>query len=414
MLRIKKLYFILWAMFSFSVHAEPFDYQYHIDWLPSYSHKVISGNNYLDRKTNFFTSDLRADTKVNYDFWQLVLRPRLISDYQTDSRFGANEYYFLGSITEGFASAQVTEKISLSIGRQSYQWGPAELVSWSNSLFHFNYDYRSFFYRENGKYLAKFSYSPSKNVSWVLMGEALNSHLKSDYEDSLHNVKYKTKGLLKGEVVFDKASDYLGITFASGEEKSHHLGFYGAYGVNEKISLYTDSRLSFGSSYYDMTNVGVFKTWHLKEDQQSKIRPLVSIGTRLEESYDLRFEYIYNSLGFNGDQLKDVLASTRATNPYALYNLLILSKNGRELLGRHYFYTSLRLPNMGANESITYYVRHFYSLQDHSFTIQLNAEKNLTDSLVGYLETDTAVGKQDSELRFQNDFVGHVGVKWSY
>lgn len=409
-----KLLFLFTLSFITSAYAQELDYQYNIDWLPVYTYKKLPAVNYARQSAHTLSNDLRLESKIQYKGWQAVLRPRAIADSQLDDELSNSRSGLRAFFNEAFLARTVNDEMDLSAGRLNYQWGPAELVSWSNSLFHFNYDYRSFFYIEKGKYLVKGSYTPSKNVSFVVLAEVLNEHMKTDYEDSLLAQEYKRKALLKSEIVFEKASDYAGLTLATGEVKSKHLGLYGAYGLTEAISFYTDSRLSFANSYYELLQIGPYQSWKLVNDDYDKVKPLASVGIRYESSYDLRFEYIYNSLGLNNQQMQKALGSLNYANPYALANLLILNKSGRELLGRQYFYTSLRLPDLGQNENMTLFLRHFLSLQDYSFTVQLNLERSLTDSLVGYIETDSAFGNKMSELKFLNQFTGRIGGRWTF
>ena len=402
-------------LISFSImsllpaHAEGLNFQYHLDWLPSYGWQ---NNNlqYLEKNTSYLSNDFRGDFKSSYEDTQLVFRPRLLANVDMKAIKDRQTNLFLSEV---YLAHQISGETQISVGRQSYQWGPAEFISWSNTIFHFDYNARSFFYKEDGHYLVRGSYSPTKNASWILMSEGLNEHAKTDNEKFIHGQEYQRKILLKSEIIFLKSSDYIGITFSTAERESKNVGLYGNLEVADGISIYTDSKVTTDVTYYDLTKNSGFDTWKLVEKDKD-LHPMMLFGARYEGSFDLRIEYIYNSLGLNQSELKTAISSIGPTNLFALFNSAILNHSGRELLGEQYLYTSFRIPNLGDREDLSLYLRHFYSFQDQSNTLAFLAEKELFSSLVGYLEIEKSFGSKSDELSLLASFTGKAGVKWSY
>jgi hypothetical protein len=148
--------------------------------------------------------------------------------------------------------------------------------------------------------------------------------------------------------------------------------------------------------------------WLLIKSNKKNINYL--IGTRIEfTDADFRLEYSHQDIGLKKDEITK-----------ALYTSMIMGKadyllkNGREMLGKDYIYSALRLPNLSEKNDLTVYLRYLFSLQDNSQSIQTYFEKNYNDHTVLYLEMEKNIGKATDELKLFSSINGQVGGKWSY
>ncbi len=367
-----------------------FDYNANLDALPYLS---------INRTPNSISRilDIRVDSKYSYKDWSATLRPRFVINSTTNQNTKD-----LFNVTEATLSHLPNGSFSFTVGKQNFEWGPAEFMSWSNPFVHLNRAAKSFFYKQEGTYLDRLNYAPTKNFNATFIYEIGNKEFKNDREDFTKGLDYKNKSLLKAEYSFDGSTNYIGATVATGEASSYHTGLYGAYYPKEFLSFYTDSKISMNQSYYDMNN------WLLIKSNKKNINYL--IGTRIEfTDADFRLEYSHQDIGLKKDEITK-----------ALYTSMIMGKadyllkNGREMLGKDYIYSALRLPNLSEKNDLTVYLRYLFSLQDNSQSIQTYFEKNYNDHTVLYLEMEKNIGKSTDELKLFSSINGQVGGKWSY
>lgn len=367
-----------------------FDYNTNLDALPYLS---------INRSPNSISKilDIRVDSKYSYKDWSVVARPRFVmnstNDQNTKDRF---------NFTEATLSHLPNGSFSFTVGKQNFEWGPAEFVSWSNSLVHLNHSAKSFFYKQEGIYLDRLNYAPTKNFTATFLYEVGNKNLKNDYEDFTKNLEYKNKSLLKAEYTFEESAHYVGATIATGEASSYHAGIYGAYYLRDFISIYTDSKITIDQSYYEINN------WTLIKSNKKNLNYL--IGTRVEfTNSDFRFEYSHQDIGLTKNEFKKALYTSLAMGKSDYF-----LKSGRDILGKDYFYASLRLPNLSSKNDLTVYLRYLLSMQDYSQSLQTYFEKNYNDHTVLYIEMEKTLGSSTDELKISSSFNGQIGGKWSY
>jgi hypothetical protein len=102
-------------------------------------------------------SELRPDLRFEYaSQLAAVVRPRLQLQFQQARRGGAwgpERSAASAEWIELYATWRLDERLALSYGLQSFQWGPAELVSPSNRIFHTTGFYRDPLYVVRGRHL---------------------------------------------------------------------------------------------------------------------------------------------------------------------------------------------------------------------------------------------------------------------
>ncbi len=393
---------------SFQLFANDVAVNYSLDLYSSYKTIKIE-NSFIESHDQFFNNDLRFGLDLLYKNSQLIMRPRGIFNLNLENTSAINDRFFFDEL---YFSHKFTDSFELFVGKQSFQWGPAELISWSNNVFHFNVNSRSFFYKEEGRNLVRVNYFFSRNTSLVLLGEMFNEDLNNDSDLSISEKKFDNTLLAKVETIFENPANYLGVTLSTSRYQTKNLGIYNNFELYEGTSFYTDSRLSLNQQYYQLKDNASYFSWVINE-KRDKLEGMFLGGLRLESSVDFRLEYIYNSIGLTSKSLKNALTTIHPLNPNNQRNLKILNSSGREIIGEHYLYSSLRIPNLGKSDDLTLFFRHLYSFQDYSQTFAFLLEKNISDQTVGYLEFEKSIGKINSELRLNSVSSYLLGLKLS-
>jgi hypothetical protein len=360
---------------------------------------------------NSLAADLRGELKWKSDLSQLVLRPRYTAEYMNISVAGESsvkkESHW--DVTDAFGETYLTSELSVTAGLQVYQWGPAELLSPSDPLFHFNSRQRSFGYKEKGKMLLRANYSLSRAQNVVLVVEPVTNN-ESEWIES---ERFVPKALVKFEIQNDDGSGNIGLVAGREEHETNFAGTYFTVPIAEGFSFYSDAKSSEREVNFRPVQKGLLTDLEYSSDP--KKWPVLSItGLRWEGSFDVRVEYIYDSAGFSKDEMAQAFDSVRnPLNPAYLQNLARFQKPGLELLGQRYLYFSYRVNEPFERKDLNIYLRTLYSLQDYSAQSQIEFDKAASDNLVVYGNLTGSSGKKDDEFKILNDWQSLVGVKWA-
>ena len=86
--------------------------------------------------------------------------------------------------------------------------------------------------------------------------------------------------------------------------------------------------------------------------------------------------------------------------------------SGMELLGEHYAYASLRIPDLWKqNNNVA--LRYVHSLMDQSGSVQLAWDLAIGDAWTLFAEADVSVGDKTQELSALEKASGEIGLKWN-
>ena len=359
--------------------------------------------------------DLRDDFSLSYkDDNRLVLRPRILLTTGTVEYTNPSESKNVSTskidLTDAFYESQLLPSFSMTLGLQVYQWGPAELLSPSNPIFHFNSSQRSYFYKEKGHVLARANLTLG-NLSMVALSEVVSNNEAYWIAEK----QFSPQSLLKTEWRFENPSNYAGFVVGEQEQQHAFIGEYLVFYPVEGFSLYFDARHSQGITAYmpQLSNTGFYV---MAEDDllQNQTITLATAGLRYEgAAADLRLEYISNQAGYNKTDLENAKRAVTEISPFLATNITRFFHSGLELPGANYLYLSARFPDFWTLRDVNLYLRYLMSLQDNSGSFQINFDKVLTESLVGFVETDFAQGDNDRELTILNRWQALVGIKWS-
>ncbi len=337
-------------------------------------------------RLDLFDSDLR-----------FVLRPRargVAQDQRELTPPGDEQLYDWDLyMNESFFSARPTENAEIIIGRQNYQWGPAELLNPSNILFPEILTRTEPFYEVRGRTMARVNLGLGTEWSWVTMAE-LNPLEDENFENdasvkdtSLNRIQSKL------EYAWDNAGKMVGLTVGKLDLADETLvtgGGYGSYAINDAFQIYTDFVLQKDPQAAD------FGTDAIAFYGIAGVRYTSATGT------EFRLEQVRNGFGKSRKELDDIRAylndpSTR------LEALSTLGFSRAALPGRDYVYGAFRYSSQATVANVfrqpMLSIRSLVSLNDGSSFSSMAFEAGLSDWLTLYVFGGMAAGNADSELR---------------
>lgn len=397
-----------------------------VDWLNGVYARTVAESVYNPHNTFFeidragFRSDLNMDYRWIYNSkHRVVLRPRLYSQYvDIEYSDGVQPYTIQRNrgkieLTEAFGEAWISDQVSLTLGLQNYQWGPAELISPSNPIFHFSREQRSVLWKEKGHNLVRMNWSPTETFSFVALAEVANNQEAIFIADR----EFRQKSIFKTEFRSQKeAQNYLGLAAGQEEESKSFGGAYFNWMMLESLSIYGDSRFTHQGFTYAPKDTRGGLTVDMLEDERyspNAMHHLGVFGTRYEGTYvDLRLEYVNNSRGFDLVEMEKAVLSASPLNPNFEQNIRRLIRPGLEFYGKHYGYFSLRIPDVGSNNQWQFYLRYLHSGMDGSGMISPSFERSMGDNFILYGEGRHSTGSRDREFTLQEKAFFFLGVKF--
>lgn len=342
-----------------------------------------------------------------------ILRPsyRLLGqriEYK-DPVEGKHGFYGKPDLTDAFIDFSLPKGFVFSVGKQSYQWGPSETQSPSNPLFHFERDAKSFLFQEVGKGFVKLNGGLSSTSTLTLLGEVFDNREPNWISEQ----SFSSKFLARYEKQFESSLNYFGLTAGQIEKQRSFVGEYWNWVLSDAISFYGDARQTQGANNYEpVLNAYGLYDMELAAESKSRYFTLSTLGLRWEGDWDIRLEWLYNEAGYNAEQMKNALSAGSTLAPNLVQNLRRISRSGLELLGKNYGYFSLRQPKFLSISDLTFFLRHFKSLQDGSSATQINLEGPLSDSTIGYLGSSFAAGQSLQEFTLADRVQILFGARW--
>ena len=188
-------------------------------------------------------SELRPQFSVSRGTaFRFLLRPRWILDATEAKLANPDETRDQAKgrveLSDMYVESEVRPWLHGTLGLQVYQWGPAELLSPSNPLFHFSNQGRSSFYKEKGKLLARLNLDWNKNFNTILMLEPLSNQDPEFVAQS----DFVSKFLIRNEYRSANGVDSVGFAFGREELSTSFVGQYFNWMPTEGWSLYADSK----------------------------------------------------------------------------------------------------------------------------------------------------------------------------
>lgn len=371
-------------------------------------------NQVLTLPSEYYDADFRSEVKYRTRSNQVIVRPRWQGYSQKITNQATNQTLQEAKgkidLTDAFIETNWNAKLSTTLGLQVYQWGPAEILNPSNSLFHFNSKQRGLFYKEKGQVLIRSNWSLNKENILVLAIEPISNAEPEWIDDD----KFVAKFILKYEKSWLQTANYFGLVAGSEEKSNFYVGEYFNFSPIEGFSIYSDLKHPQYQQNYEPVFNGFSYDMEKVDNPKNQWQTLAVAGLRWESNFDIRLEYIYNSMGFDKNKL--INARLSASNIFSAkyaQNLKRYFKSGLELLGQEYLYASLRVSEPFDFKDFNFYTRTVYSLQDQSSQLQIEFDKSFLDSWTGFASQSFSYGEDNSEFRLLNSWQTTLGLKLS-
>jgi hypothetical protein len=317
--------------------------------------------------------EARPDWSLEYGLFQMVLRPRGTyewsqSDFKTQGSSktsGKTTESTDAYLSEGFMVVDLSDTTAFTLGRQNYQWGPAESLNPSNFIFHENVSQRSVFFESMGKDIIRLNYTPFKSLSAVALLEFQENKEIKPY--GAFN-EFRPASLVKIDFSWNGGAEYVGLTAAKSE--SQQMTWDGiktswnsriAWGEYfnllfpwiDGLSVYADMGHQKGSagwypSLAPQKNLIYYDKKYLEDE---KIRTTGVFGLRYDfiDGEILRFEYTRDEHAYSATERSLAVASV---TPSSSADPVLLGKNiqhywnrGIDLGTPEAYLLSLSMPN---------------------------------------------------------------------
>ena len=395
------------------------NFKYSVGWWNYDDYKLLNPrvvdptNILLQYPTNILESDLRPDVSLTLDSLQLIVQPRLQYLYSWINYTGLNSQgtsQIQFQFSQAYASLNVTDWLALAVGMQNYQWGPAELISPSNSVFHFSPYQRSIVWVEPGRWLGRANFSIGQNWSLIFLDEfAPNQQPSWNAGESFSNT-----AMGKLEYKTDRGTDYIGVTGGGGLSVRPWIGEYGVWEFADGFSIYVDARQVSGSNaFYPEVLPSGYVQMQQSLLNSNQILGLTVAGFRYESTIDWRLEFLDNEIGYSVADFQNAVAGASEVSPYLAANLNYFLYPGLELYQRHYLYTSLRAPDLGKKKLYTLMARYFVSIDDGSANMTGSVQRLWGDHGMFFLEASYLYGGSNNEINFLFNFEVLGGLRLS-
>ncbi len=347
--------------------------------------------------------ELRPSLRWDLGAASLVLRPRFVGAgawTANGADLGAGGTLastYAAELVELYGVWNVSERLTLAYGLQNFQWGPAEIMSPSNRLFHqTGYDTTplTIWY---GQHLFRANVSLGKSWSAVFL---LEPRAAADGPSFNAGDDFTPKGQVKLEYATISGAAYVGVTAGDGEAARAWFGEYGMWQITDAVSVYADVVHTRGSRAWYPVLEASGPTWARRQLDDDRLFTLGVVGARYtwQGGVDLRAEVVHHDAGWDGDEVARAVALVRAGAALAPATVLPYLAPGLELVGKDYAYASLLLPELGCSEALTLHARYLVSLRDGSGGGSLTGEWLASGSLSLYFSLSGVHGPRDGEL----------------
>jgi hypothetical protein len=331
---------------------------------------------------------------------------------ETSAGWQPEQYEATAQWIEGYASWRVSDRLSVSYGLQNFQWGPAELVSPSNRIFHASGFYKDPVYVVRGRHLVRANVSAGRAWSLVVLAEVAENG-----EDPFVAMEpFERKAQAKLEYTAPSGDLYAAFTAGAGARSRGWFGEYFTVPLVAGLAVYGDAVHTVGrNAWYPLeTPLGPAFARTATKTRRPRTTALGGLRYAFENGNDLRFEYLFDEAGWTDDQLALAEKAAAASLTTDRSGLAAFLAPGFELLGRHLLYASLSLPDLPPAERTRLQARVLWSLTDGSGAAFLTGSYDATDSVVAFLSLSATTGPADGALSrlTRATFAAGATVSW--
>ena len=380
------------------------------------------GNNVyrLSKQQGFL--QLRSNDLYRYGPVTFEVRPRGAyygrTEPETIPQEASKKSYSEIYSNESFVQIDFSKSARLVVGRNNFQWGPAELLSPSNFLFPDLIVKPEPYYEVKGLTIARFNYTAGP-WTWVTIAE-LQPLKDYSYELDPNYQEFSQQRLLtKIEATFNGDADAVGLTLGSRvrDEKTMPLaGLYATYTPNDAWQVYTDTLLGQGSDTPEVTDQGV--SFARATDGNLYVFSLAGVRYTFVDGTEVRLELIHNQFGFSKTEQSKLLDTMKTGGIAQLAALGVAHSQRSPLYGQNYVYGAVRWLGparfLGIFQSPIVALRGLYSVDDGSSSVFSTFEGGLTDNMTFYAFAGATGGAEDTDLRRLTDGSGGIALKYSF
>lgn len=366
-----------------------------------------------------YQPQLRTELTYRPDFtyqyrrrFRIVVRPQATL-LQTQGRVRNPEEYWITSrgvfnLQDAFIESAPTTEQRLTIGLQTFQWGPAELINASNPFASFRNQTRNPLFLDKGRGLIRWMYTPSMNWNYVLLAEPLNNGEIAIQDGE----SFGPTALLKIEFSRDSGTSYLGLLSGIEDRNRNFAGLYANATLTDGFALYIDGRVTSRQKSHRPDPEIFLPTLSRVDKPAPTARVLV--GARYEGDIDFRLEYFYQQIGYDRSEFLSALTALAFSQSAADTNVSRFLRPGFDLYGISYAFASLRYGGWGPRKDWNLSLRHLRSLTDNSSTNQLVFDRPLGDHTLFVTEASANAGDLTSEFRLLQVTNLWLGLKYTF
>lgn len=362
-------------------------------------------------------TELRPDLHVDGHGLLLVARPRLLLEGSAAIVDGAWQPFERDASLvwlDLFAAWRVTDWLTVAYGLQNFQWGPAELLSPSNRIFHETGFARDPLYFVRGKNLLRVNLTSGKSFSAVLLAELLDNGEPA----FVAGAKFDPKAALKLEWVAPSGRGYLGITGGGGKVSRGYFGEYGSIELVDGLSIYADAVHQAGSEAWVPVKRDDGTVAFEQPNRLAGLQTLVVGGVRytFTDGTDIRVEYVFDQAGWDRPQLglANRAAAAFPPTPDQAAAVAAWQRPGFEIIGRHLVYLSMSFVELPPWKRTRLQVRAMEAVEDASMGFFGTVSYDAAEWAVVYLSASWSKGAVDSALArgVQGTVVGGATLSW--
>jgi len=388
--------------------APPFSARARLEWLSAAGAAVPRDTAVNPDNTRLLLPQVAASSELRPDLrleagrdLRAVVRPRLLlevskpraaGEWQPERSDARAEWI------EAYASWQVDERLAVAYGLQNYQWGPAELASPSNRIFHETGFARDPLYVVRGKHLARVNLSAGRAWSAVLLAE-VRSNGEAPF---VAGEPFEPKAQAKLEWSSPGGGGYAALTAGAGRVTRGFFGGYASLAIGEGLSVYADGVHQLGSRAFLPVDDGAGGARFEQAATGRGLRTLAVGGIRytFEGGADARLEYLFDEAGWDEARLRLAARAAAGTpgTPAPPEAVAAWLDPGFELVGRQHAYASLRLPDLPPRRRTTLQLRYLAALEDGSGAALATATYDAADAIVLFASGVATHGKDHGAL----------------
>lgn len=369
-----------------------------VRWLDPARTAINPGNTPLRLPQAWAQTELRPDGRLEVGSRLLfVVRPRLVASVRSvwsDGLPREDTSDASANWTEAYMNWRASNAVQLTYGLQNFQWGPAELLSPSNRLFHEVGVFRDPAYYVRGRHMVRLNASAGKEWSLVTLAE-LGDNGEGDFNAG---DPFRRQAQSKLEYAAPSGGGYIGATVGVREGARAWLGEYGSLSLTQGLSAYVDATHARGS-----------RAWYpeIRDDQPAIVRKagrsdawntLAVAGLRYTfvNGVDLRGEFVHQDAGYSRSD--GVLAARVVTTSPDRETLERYLAPGLELLGRRLGLFSIRAPDLPPARHLVLQGRYLRSFTDDSGVAFAGVTLETTDALVLFASATATHGARSAEF----------------